>query len=245
MASFRGITLPAGWQAFKDSLIYRQYGVSDIRHRKESLDKGQQKVRIAGFDFDDTLVRKHDHSMSFPGVTAKLRELNDDGYLIAIFTNEALDHFKSTSAIQNAVSKKLLRLHRFAEALGFPVQVFVATRYDGFRKPSEADVKKKKPAGGKLMWQKMLELSDLGDEDVDVEGSLYVGDAAGRPTDFSDADLAFARCVGVKFSLPEHFFIARKSEAIDPTGTETAATDGNDHRDEASKAKRVKVHDED
>ncbi|KAF5728045.1 polynucleotide 3'-phosphatase ZDP [Tripterygium wilfordii] len=36
--------------------------------------------------------------------------------------------------------------------------------------------------------------------------SFYVGDAAGRPNDHSDADLKFAQTIGLKFYVPEEYF---------------------------------------
>ncbi|GMP65841.1 hypothetical protein CsSME_00026467 [Camellia sinensis var. sinensis] len=36
--------------------------------------------------------------------------------------------------------------------------------------------------------------------------SFYVGDAAGRKDDHSDADIKFAQAVGLKFYVPEEYF---------------------------------------
>ena len=38
---------------------------------------------------------------------------------------------------------------------------------------------------------------------IDVEQSFYVGDAAGRPADHSDADVGFATNAGLTFYTPE------------------------------------------
>ncbi|GME85124.1 unnamed protein product [Ambrosiozyma monospora] len=42
---------------------------------------------------------------------------------------------------------------------------------------------------------------------IDMEKSFYVGDAAGRKSDFSDSDKKFAENVGLKFYTPEEFFV--------------------------------------
>lgn len=39
-----------------------------------------------------------------------------------------------------------------------------------------------------------------------LEWCYYCGDAAGRPSDFSDSDKEFARKLGVTFKLPEEVF---------------------------------------
>ena len=205
---FRGSArLPVHWSAVNDSLVFRVYPeeADDVACERGTSSK---TIRVAGFDFDDTLVRKHDNSLSFPLVIEKLRKLREQGYVLAIFSNEALDHLKKPSAVQNAIDKKLKRLDTFAKALGCPIHMFVATKYDGFRKPSASDVAKKKPPGGNLMWKKMVELIQPDVVVINMEESIFVGDSSGRGGEFSDADLAFALCVGVKFIHAKEFFRA-------------------------------------
>jgi len=185
-----------------DSMIYS--GVDGVR-----LLSGD-KVRVAGFDFDDTLVAKHVDRVAFPSVVKELTRLHEEGFILVIFSNESLDHFKNPSAMQNTLLKKVKRLDKFSATVNLPLQMYVATRYDGYRKPSSADIAKKKPPGGNLMWLKMLDLNGLDAASVDMTESLFVGDAAGRPGEFSDADLAFARCVGVRFCHANDFFISKK-----------------------------------
>ncbi len=38
---------------------------------------------------------------------------------------------------------------------------------------------------------------------ADLNESFYVGDAAGRPNDHSDADRGLARAIGIRFFTPE------------------------------------------
>ncbi|GBN65235.1 Bifunctional polynucleotide phosphatase/kinase [Araneus ventricosus] len=75
--------------------------------------------------------------------------------------------------------------------------------------------KYRKPNTG--MWDYFVQKCNQG-MPVDIESSLYVGDAAGRPDnwapkkkkDFSCADRLFALNVGLKFLTPEEFFLGQK-----------------------------------
>ena len=63
------------------------------------------------------------------------------------------------------------------EALNIPISVYAATEYDEYRKPRLG------------MWKELLDDYDLDIPDaVDLEGSIFVGDAAGRPGDHSAGD---------------------------------------------------------
>ena len=64
------------------------------------------------------------------------------------------------------------RLDHFVRLAGIPVHAFLACKRDRYRKP------------GVGMWEAMRHLLDL--QRVEMGESFYVGDAAGRPTDFSD-----------------------------------------------------------
>lgn len=56
------------------------------------------------------------------------------------------------------------------------------------------------------MWNRCL--ADLGitTDMIDFENSSFVGDAAGRPDDFSDNDKKFAENAGLKFYTPEEYY---------------------------------------
>ncbi|KAH9723078.1 polynucleotide 3'-phosphatase ZDP [Citrus sinensis] len=115
-----------------------------------------------------------------------------------IFTNEAnIERWKNKRQI--AVDSKLGRLNNFIKCVKVPIQVFVACGIasgkaeDPFRKP--------KPG----MWQIMEKYFNSGIS-IDMDQSFYVGDAAGRKNDHSDADIQFAKAVGLKFYVPEEYF---------------------------------------
>ena len=64
----------------------------------------------------------------------------------------------------------------------------MATEEDKYRKPNKG------------MWDYTLLLMPL------IKSGFYCGDAAGRPKDFSDSDLNFAKNIGLSFHLPEDMF---------------------------------------
>lgn len=230
---FRGIRLPKDWRSVEDSVVVLQHNVTPLPNNT-----GESSFKIAGFDFDDTLVRKHDNTLAFPSVMDKLRELHCNGYQLAIFSNEALDHLKSPKGIESILTKKLKRLEHFVKQVDVPFHVFVATRYDRYRKPSTSDALKKKPPGGNEMWLLMVEMLGLTPEDIDMESSIYVGDSAGGLRDFSDADSTFARVVGVKFALAKDFF---GKNAVQTTTTTTKAVQTTTIQSADRNIKRVKT----
>lgn len=98
---------------------------------------------------------------------------------------------------------------------GLPLALYAATRTGAAdtrakRGSSPATVQAfRKPGGG--MWRAMVRdigalgaLGALGTPSL--EGSFFVGDAAGRAGDFSDSDAGFARAAGVQHMSPEQFF---------------------------------------
>ncbi|XP_073039731.1 polynucleotide 3'-phosphatase ZDP-like isoform X2 [Primulina eburnea] len=140
--------------------------------------------KIAAFDFDGCLARTSVKrvgadawSVMYPSKPEKLQNFYNDGYKLVIFTNE--------SDIERWKNKR---------------QVFIACGLshgvpeDPFRKP--------KPG----MWIIMEKEFNSG-LPVDTNQSFCVGDAAGRPDHHSDADIKFAQAIGLKFYVPEEYFI--------------------------------------
>ncbi|XP_050216531.1 polynucleotide 3'-phosphatase ZDP isoform X2 [Mercurialis annua] len=161
--------------------------------------------KIAAFDFDGCLantsvkrVGADAWKLMYPSIPAKLQSLYKDGYKLVIFTNESnIDRWKNKRQV--AVDSKVGRLNNFIRCVNVPIQVFIACGYsigkveDPFRKP--------KPG----MWQ-IMEKHFNSDITIDMDQSFYVGDAAGREKDHSDADIKFAQAIGLKFFLPEEYF---------------------------------------
>lgn len=120
----------------------------------------------------------------------------------------------------HSVTKKLSRIDQFLKKLNRPCDVFVATRYDEYRKFSSKDEKNGKPKGGTKMWTKMAELKKL---EPDMVSSVFVGDSAGGAGEFSDADLAFAKAVGVKFVHAREFFSVKRKKLVKQEDDDTEA----------------------
>jgi bifunctional polynucleotide phosphatase/kinase len=94
-------------------------------------------------------------------VPAALKKLHEDGYKLVIFTNQAGITKGKTTA--KDIQGKILDI---IGELGVPVQAFVATTEDKWRKPSPA------------MWHYFAKHHNGGVE-IDMKQSYYCGDAAG------------------------------------------------------------------
>jgi len=169
--------------------------------------KGSDK--IYGFDMDGTLVNPKS-GKKFPSgrndwvwildddvVVEKLKKEHDNGYKIVVFTNQA--GIKKGKTNRGDIEGKIMDL---AKELGFPLQAFVATTEDVFRKPNCT------------AWDYMIRHHNGGVK-PDLSKCKYIGDAAGRPKtksekkDFSCGDRAFALNIGIDFQTPEQFFLGK------------------------------------
>ncbi|XP_056699853.1 polynucleotide 3'-phosphatase ZDP isoform X1 [Spinacia oleracea] len=190
MDIYQGATLLPKWKAFHTIIFL------------EKDDGLQDSTKIAAFDFDGCLantdVRKTGAdawSLMYPSIPEKLQKLYNDGYKLVIFTNESnINRWKNKR--QKAVDSKVGRLNNFINLVKVPIQVYIACGFgpkDPYRKPKTG------------MWHVMEQHFNSGIS-VDMDQSFYVGDAAGREQDHSDADIKFAQSVGLKFYVPEEFF---------------------------------------
>lgn len=63
------------------------------------------------------------------------------------------------------------------------------------------------------------------DKPINIQKSIFIGDALGRVNDHSDSDLKFAEALGIKVYAPEDFFTtSTSSESLTNTNTETVNT---------------------
>ncbi|XP_038689001.1 polynucleotide 3'-phosphatase ZDP isoform X2 [Tripterygium wilfordii] len=179
--------------------------ISDVKDKyKEDGLRDSQK--IAAFDFDGCLAKtsvkrvgQDAWSLMYPSIPSKLQSLYDEGYKLVIFTNESnIDRWKNKRQV--AVDSKLGRLSNFIKQVKVPIQVFVACGYDN-SDGSQDPFRKPEPG----MWR-IMEKHFNSDISINMDQSFYVGDAAGRPNDHSDADLKFAQTIGLKFYVPEEYF---------------------------------------
>ena len=183
-------------------------------HNKQT--KIHDPVRVAGFDLDDTLIRRPTRrgpdvqwellDTSLPG---KIAETGRDGYIIVIFSNQGgmsinRNFDKMNWRRQMEAIIKLL----FAGVKHYYCAVYVSKKYDLYRKPNLG------------LWYAMKK--DLRDEFPRVKIrisklSFYCGDAAGRigksaltgqkKGDHSDTDRKLAINIGIPFMTPEDYIL--------------------------------------
>ncbi|EOB14507.1 Bifunctional polynucleotide phosphatase/kinase [Nosema bombycis CQ1] len=169
----------------EDSLLVLDYGLTKNNFTK-----------LAMFDFDNTLATYSNFDniatwrFQYKNVNEKLFQLNDEGYKIVIMSNQS--QIKSNQKIYKDFLNKINEFHK---ALDLPTLVLVALRKDKYRKP--------------CIWSyKWLKTNYFPNNDL--IDKFYVGDAAGERKGAPypiNCDLYFAKNVGMKFYLPEEFFL--------------------------------------
>ncbi|OWB59500.1 hypothetical protein B5S31_g4913 [[Candida] boidinii] len=219
------------WSALgSHGLVYKPNDLN-IETFKKGCNESGKKLKIASFDLDGTLIktksglkfsRSSDDWIWFNDyVLTKIIELIKSDYLILIFTNQGGVVVKKGAKSVNNFTEKIEKIidnlneniknDKSLEEL--PLLVYASAKKSKASKPSEDDVfaspielhnSFRKPNTG--MWDEFLELIDSIEGIVDFEESFYVGDAAGRPKDFSDSDKNFAKNIGLKFHVPEDYF---------------------------------------
>ncbi|KAM0792924.1 hypothetical protein ACM66B_002683 [Microbotryomycetes sp. NB124-2] len=183
VAAFRWITLTS-----HPTVLYgRNFAPSELR----------APVKLAAFDLDGTLIRtktgntfprnEYDWQLWSDRVKPKLQHLHDEGYSIAIISNQ---NYKGKH--RDWFRAKVIDI---SARLEVPLRAVAALEKDHFRKPNIG------------MWDLVKDkmLYETGVE-VDVKNSFFVGDAAGRVGDHSRADIDMACNVGLTFHTPEQFF---------------------------------------
>lgn len=149
--------------------------------------------KVAGFDLDWTIVRtvrgrfpKDDSDWAFlPNRISILRKYQQEGYTLAIFTNQGYSGVKLATAL-----RRIGQILTALLAQGINAWIFVAAGANSpFRKPASN------------MWTYLTQYFV-----PNVAESFYVGDAAGRPQDHSADDRGFATGIGIPFHIPEEIF---------------------------------------
>ena len=110
-----------------------------------------------------------------------LEQIIKMGYTLIFVTNQLA---KGEKAHQERVQ----RIQNFMMKLRLPCYVFIAMGDDNYRKPNTG------------IWDKITTLIP------DIKYAFYVGDALGRPQDFSDSDKKFAENIGIPYFSPEDIF---------------------------------------
>ncbi|KAG5297472.1 polynucleotide kinase [Histoplasma ohiense] len=201
------------WRTVNNSCIIGKY------HQEQALEaaKSGKKRRIAAFDLDSTLIatksgrrfptNERDWKWWSPSVPDKLKQLNDEGYLVVVLSNQKAISLKKDLKGGRVESKSLSifkqKVAAIMQTLDMPFSVYAATASDEFRKPRMG------------MWREMLDDHGLSVAGLlDLEQSIFVGDAAGREGDHSCVDRDFAANVGVAFETPEEFFLDEAPKPI-------------------------------
>ncbi|KAK5171281.1 DNA kinase/phosphatase Pnk1 [Saxophila tyrrhenica] len=198
-----------------ETLLTAQYDSAQSKSRPKP-------VKIAAFDFDDTLIAtksglkfartEDDWKWWHASVPARLKQLDAEGYTIVIISNQAAVSLRADPKTPNGMrsfNNIKGKVSAVFKALDLGISFYAATAHDIYRKPRSD------------MWEQLLKdygLSDAGD--VDHEGSLFVGDAAGRAgdkaagvkKDHSCSDRDFAANVGIRFQTPEEFFLGEDTK---------------------------------
>lgn len=205
--------------AMKD---WKMYGTCMYLNNVDAQDCSASTIKIAGFDLDDTLVKpasgalfaksRSDWVWLTPQVVPKLQELHHrQGYRIVIFSNQSgIGNKGWDESKANDVRGKILDLSENAKV---PISAVIATKEDEFRKPTTG-----------MLDAYRLHLSD--GKPLDLKGSFYCGDAAGRhiltlagrKKDFSCSDRKFAYNSGMTFYTPEEFFEGKPPAPFDWDG---------------------------
>eukprot|EP00928_Gymnodinium_smaydae_P090524 TRINITY_DN74312_c0_g1_i1.p1 TRINITY_DN74312_c0_g1~~TRINITY_DN74312_c0_g1_i1.p1 ORF type:complete len:220 (+),score=40.22 TRINITY_DN74312_c0_g1_i1:122-781(+) len=155
--------------------------------------------RIAAFDFDKTLHFGGGAAwrLSSAHVPARLRHLHEvEGYRLVVFSNQhAAGRQRTQELMDKHVAETVARFDDFVAFCGLPIEIFIAA--------ARGDIgdKYRKPETG--MWDLLCSKTLPGAPAPDPGQSFYVGNAAGRPTDFSNADREFANRAGLTFHTEE------------------------------------------
>lgn len=197
--------------------------------QREKLNVADQKIKVAFFDLDDTLRTSTKGNPSsntkeeikiLDGRAARLRDLSNEGYLIAIVSNQG--GIPKRYSIQDATDLFKHTIALIGEQGGVVNYFDFAEEYDNNRKPNPG------------MYQRLEKQiqSQLGSViSIDKERSFMVGDGAyskddtrpdGTPgTDFSNSDRLFAVNIGLRFFEASSYFLtsltgmlARQSKLI-------------------------------
>ncbi|QKX56269.1 uncharacterized protein TRUGW13939_03370 [Talaromyces rugulosus] len=209
------------WRIVNKSLIVGKYASDPSA--SEKLDSTRRR-RVAAFDFDSTLISTAsgnrfardaaDWKWWNGKVPERLKQLNSEGYQVVVLSNQKKISLQTEIKGGRTESKSLTTFKEKALAvmrqLDIPLSIYAATQADEYRKPRTG------------MWKELVDDYDLDlDDRLDLKGSFFVGDAAGRPADHSCSDRDFAENAGLDFKTPEEFFLGAKPEQVirkfDPT----------------------------
>lgn len=198
--------------AFNRNILKRRYG--EIR----KLNNKEAGWNVIGLDLDSTLVNTKTR-IPHPRNKDDWKWFNESTKDILISSCEKPNTLVVIFSNQGGVIPKGKRYETFTgrienivNDLGRPVDlwVYAATKA---KKDNKIEESNRKPGTG--MWIEFVaDLKSLTGNSINYKGSVFVGDAAGGPKDFSDSDLKFAKNIEIEFKTPGEFW-------VDETGVET------------------------
>jgi bifunctional polynucleotide phosphatase/kinase len=168
---------------YTPKIIFKQYG--NIYYHTPNITP-QKYVAIFDIDWTLTYSQKHlfpseeDDIFLLPNREEKLEELFKLGYTIVLITNQ-------TSKSPKTRDKKISRIRTLLLKLKIPCFAFIGTGNDVVKPNTN-------------MWDLFKQIVP------DVVSAFFVGDALGRPQDYSDSDRVFSQNINVPFYSPQEFF---------------------------------------
>jgi bifunctional polynucleotide phosphatase/kinase len=87
------------------------------------------------------------------------------------------------------------KVEQILDMLDVPLIIYAACANDNWRKP-RTDI-----------WKLLVQESQQKGQEINESNSYLVGDAAGRASDHTDADLHYSMNIGIRFYTPEEFFL--------------------------------------
>lgn len=128
-----------------------------------------------------------------------MQETHDQGFAIKIITNQG--RFTDSDG-NEAPEAKLFKqkIEQILDIMDVPLTIYVACANDNWRKPRVG------------IWKLLVQEYEQKGQEIDENNSYLVGDAAGRASDHTDADLHSSMNLGIRFHTPEDFFLNITSE---------------------------------
>ena len=159
-------------------------------------------TKVAAFDLDDTII-KPKSGKRFPQspddwillndkVLPTLQDLYKTGHAIVIISNK-----KGISKGKMTIPEFQHKLSSIYKLINIPFICYFSTEDDKYRKPRR---------GMWDLYEKARSNHTSPSPPINPHTSYYCGDAAGRPTDFSDTDYKFALNIKIPFKVPEQIF---------------------------------------
>jgi bifunctional polynucleotide phosphatase/kinase len=154
----------------------------------DTVNNPQLRNKMASFDYDWTLVNPKNGG-TFP------KSIKDWVWLYPEIPKKLKELYEDDYMIviftNQSKEWKCQQISLVMKTLEIPVFIVIATEKETY-KPNPVLLK-----------------NLLGENNIDKDKSFFVGDALGRPTDFSDSDKMFALNIGIKCYSPEDIFVDR------------------------------------